>query len=230
MRLDRMLSECGWGTRNEVKKMIRGGWVEVNGVTEKKADRQIDPEKDTVTADGTEVVYEQYVYFMLNKPAGYISATEGNVPTVLDLIGEPYRGLFPCGRLDKDTTGLLLITNDGALAHRLLSPKHHVEKEYIVDHREPLSENDIARLESGISYQKEAYKPAVYQKISETRCSLTITEGRYHEIKLMFEALGNEVTALKRIRMKNLVLDESLAEGEYRRLTDEEREDLSGQS
>jgi 16S rRNA pseudouridine516 synthase len=183
-----------------------------------------------VTVDGNEVHYQKFVYYMLNKPQGYISATEGQDPVVLDLIDEPYKDLFPCGRLDKDTTGLLLITNDGPLAHRLLSPKHHVEKEYIVTHESPLSEADIRKMAEGITWQSETYRPAVCRTIDDHTCSLIISEGKFHEIKKIFEALGNKVTALARIRMKNLVLDGSLAPGEYRPLSEEELKDLRADS
>ena len=230
MRLDKLLADCGFGTRSEVKKMIRNGWVEVNGIAARSGDQKVDENTDTVTVDGNEVHYQKFVYFMLNKPQGYISATEGQDPVVLDLIDEPYKDLFPCGRLDKDTTGLLLITNDGPLAHRLLSPKHHVEKEYIVTHESPLSEADIRKMAEGITWQSETYRPAVCRTIDDHTCSLIISEGKFHEIKKIFEALGNKVTALARIRMKNLVLDGSLAPGEYRPLSEEELKDLRADS
>ena len=226
MRLDRMLAECGLGTRNEVKKLIRSGEVTVNGVCVRKADTSVDEFNDEVCVSDEPVLYRKFIYLMLNKPAGYITATEGNVPVVMDLIGEGYRDLFPCGRLDRDTTGLLLITNDGQLAHKLLSPKNNVEKEYVVGHRSPLSDADVKKLESGITYGGESYRPAVYHKISELECSLIIKEGKYHEIKLMFEALGNEVVSLRRVRMKNLCLEETLRPGEYRELTEEEISEL----
>ena len=226
MRLDRMLSNARVGTRSECKKIIKDGRVTVNGEVMRKADAKIDENADEILVDGQEIVYEKYVYYMLNKPSGYISATEGNVPTVMDLIAEPYRGMFPCGRLDKDTEGLLLITNDGPLAHELLSPKKHVDKEYYVEHKLPLTEDDIHRIETGIHFNGEDFKPAVYKKITDTSCTLTIREGKYHEIKFIFEALGDRVTYLKRLRMKNLVLDETLRPGDYRPLTDEELNDL----
>lgn len=130
MRLDRLLSNAHAGTRSQVKKLVKNGRIRVNGVIAVKSGMQVDEDHDEILLDDTPVVYEKYCYIMLNKPAGYISATEGRVPTVMDLIHEDFRGMFPCGRLDKDTEGLLLITNDGPLAHRLLSPKCHVEKEY----------------------------------------------------------------------------------------------------
>lgn len=225
-RLDKYLATAGVGTRSEVKKLIRDGHIKVNGETAKKADMKVDEEHDIVTFDDEEVYYSEFVYFMLNKPAGYISASSGWDPNVIDLIGEPYRNLFPVGRLDKDTEGLLLITNDGQLGHELLAPKKHVEKEYYVEIDIPLTEEDIEKIESGITWKEETYKPAKYKKISDNSFTLVITEGKYHEIKRMMLALGSKVTYLKRLRMKNLVLDETLRPGEYRPLTDEEVEDL----
>jgi 16S rRNA pseudouridine516 synthase len=226
MRLDRVLANARVGTRSQVKKIVKEGRVKVNGETAPSSDIRIDENTAQIEVDGIPVVYEQYVYYMLNKPAGYITATEGNVPVVMDLIAEDYKGMFPCGRLDKDTTGLLLITNDGPLCHELLSPKKHVEKEYLVGLEFPVSDEDIAWIEAGVSYEGEDYKPAVYKKISDTTGSIILKEGKYHEIKLIFKALSNQVISLKRIRMKNLVLDESLKEGEYRSLTAEELADL----
>lgn len=226
MRLDRMLSNAHAGTRSQVKKLVKQGRVKVNGIQAKTSSMQIDEKQDVVTLDEQPIIYEEHMYLMLNKPSGYISATIGHVPTVMDLIHEDNNGLFPCGRLDKDTEGLLLITNDGPLAHHLLSPKHHVEKEYYVEHALEMSVDDIKRIETGITYNGETYKPAKVYMITPTSCNLTITEGKYHEIKFMFQALGDKVTYLKRLRMKNLVLDERLKPGEYRYLTDEEIDDL----
>lgn len=228
MRLDRLLSNAHAGTRSQVKKLVKEGRVSVNGVTASTSSMQVDENSDEILLDGAPVVYEKYGYIMLNKPAGYISATEGRVPTVMDLIREDYRGLFPCGRLDKDTEGLLLITNDGPLAHRLLSPKHHVEKEYYVEHTHAFSPEDVQKIETGISYDGKDYQPAGYQEITDTSCYLTLKEGKYHEIKLMIRSLDDRVTYLKRVRMKNLRLDERLRPGEYRFLTDEEISDLKG--
>lgn len=225
MRLDRMLSDAHAGTRSQVKKLVKEGRVCINGVTAKASSMQIDPYQDVITLDGERLNYEEHVYLMLNKPAGYISATKGNVPTVMDLIPQ-YKGMFPCGRLDKDTEGLLLMTNDGPLAHHLLSPHHHVEKEYYVEHKLPLTDEDIYSIETGITFQSVTYRPARYEKISDTSCHLTIREGKYHEIKMIFESLGDKVIYLKRLRMKNLRLDETLKPGQYRPLTDQEIEDL----
>jgi 16S rRNA pseudouridine516 synthase len=226
MRLDRILANARVGTRSQVKKIVKEGRVTVNGETAPSSDIRVDEKTARIEVDGTPVIYEQYVYYMLNKPAGYITATEGSVPIVMDLIAEDYKGMFPCGRLDKDTTGLLLIMNDGPLAHELLSPKKHVDKEYIVGLEHPVSDEDIQRISEGISYDGEEYKPAVYKKISDTTGSIILKEGKYHEIKLIFKALDNKVVSLKRIRMKNLILDENLKEGEYRPLSEEELADL----
>ena len=226
MRLDRLLSNAHAGTRSQVKKLVKSGRVRVNGVVASASGMQVDENADKILLDDAPVVYEKYCYIMLNKPAGYISATEGNVPTVMDLIQDDSKGLFPCGRLDKDTEGLLLITNDGPLAHHLLSPKHHVEKEYYVEHTHAFSQEDVRKIETGISYEGKNYQPAGYQEVSETSCYLTLREGKYHEIKLMIRSLDDRVTYLKRIRMKNLRLDESLRPGEYRYLSEEEISDL----
>lgn len=226
MRLDRILANARVGTRSQVKKIVKEGRVTVNGETAPSSDIRVDENTARITVDGIPVSYEQYVYYMLNKPAGYITATEGSVPIVMDLIEEDYKGMFPCGRLDKDTTGLLLIMNDGPLAHELLSPKKHVDKEYLVTLEKPVSDEDIQKIADGVSYDGEDYKPAEFKKTSDTAGSIILKEGKYHEIKLIFKALNNKVVTLKRIRMKNLILDENLKEGEYRPLTAEELADL----
>lgn len=223
MRLDKMLSNMGYGTRNEIKKAVRAGWISVNGNVIKKSDMQVDPFKDEVFLADQKIVYTRFTYMMMNKPAGVISATEGRDPTVLDLIEEPVKGLFPAGRLDKDTEGLLLITNDGQLAHSLLSPKKHVEKEYLVDLKRPIESDYEKKFSAGIRLnQEEKCQPAKLIPVSEKECHLIIQEGKFHEIKRMFLTLGNEVTYLKRLRMKNLVLDPALKPGEYRQLSEEE--------
>lgn len=226
IRLDKYLAEAGIGTRSQVKKMIRDGRVKINGEAVKHADTKVDEETDIVTFDEEEVFFSEFVYIMLNKPQGYISASRGWDPNVIDLIAEPFRNLFPVGRLDKDTEGLLLITNDGQLAHELLAPKKLIEKEYYTEVDIPLSEEDIRKIETGISWHEETYRPAVYKKISDHAMTLSVTEGKYHEIKRMIQALGSRVTYLKRIRMKNLKLDESLKPGEYRFLSEDELADL----
>jgi 16S rRNA pseudouridine516 synthase len=224
VRLDKFLAQNGFGTRSEVKKLFKAGQVLVNGVSEKKSERKIDPDADVIVCCGKTIQWKQFVCLMFHKPAGCITATEDkNQKTVMDYISHDRKAeLFPVGRLDKDTEGLLLITNDGQLGHELLAPKKHVEKEYYVEIDIPLSEEDIEQISRGITYKDETYKPAVYKKISDTSFTLVITEGKYHEIKRMMLALGSKVTYLKRLRMKDLVLDESLKPGEYRYLTEEE--------
>lgn len=223
MRLDRLLAASGYGSRNDVKKLIRNCLVSVDGITVRNADLKVRPDTQEIRVDDQPVVYEKYHYFMLNKPAGCISATSGSGPTVLDLIDEPYRDLFPCGRLDKDTEGLLLITDDGPLAHELLSPRHHVEKEYEVRLRDPFEPGYTAVFAAGMTMADgTVFQPARLIQTGEKACRIILQEGKFHEIKRMFLAAGNEVVSLRRIRMKNLELDESLAPGEYRKLTEEE--------
>ncbi|MBQ9327832.1 MAG: 16S rRNA pseudouridine(516) synthase [Solobacterium sp.] len=227
MRLDKMLADLGYGTRNEIRKACRQGRIVLNGEYVKDCSIHVNPEEDEVLVDEEPVLYSRYVYFMLNKPIGVVSATSDRQMTVLDLIDSGIKGLFPVGRLDKDTEGLLLITNDGQLGHRLLSPRHHVEKEYEVELALPLKEEDVTRFASGIQLSDgERCLPSTLIITSETAARVILTEGKYHQIKRMFEAVGNQVVGLKRVRMKHLVLDESLAPGEYRELTKEELADL----
>lgn len=227
MRLDKYLCDAGYGTRSEIKKLIKEKIVYVNDELVTKADFKVNEDKDIVFVGDEQVEYKKFVYYMLYKPSGYISATEGNVPLVVDLVPSTYKGLFPVGRLDKDTEGLLLITNDGQLAHDLLAPKKHVDKEYYVECRDKLTEEMINHFESGMELLDGAtFAKADCINIQDYSCHLILHEGKYHEIKRMFEAEGNLVTYLKRIRMKNLLLDENLKKGEYRELTEEELNDL----
>lgn len=226
MRIDKMLAASGIGTRNEIKKMIRQKRVTADGIEVRDPGMKVDPDNTVITVDGNRIIYKEYAYYLLNKPKGYISATDGAF-SVLELIGEPDRGLFPCGRLDRDTEGLLLITNDGQLAHRLLSPRHHVDKEYEVTLRDRIDDGKMSVFRTGIMIDGgERCLPASYEILDAHRCLLTIREGKYHQVKRMFQAIGNEVTELKRIRMKDLVLDPELKSGEYRPLTEEEIESL----
>lgn len=228
LRLDKLLADMGYGTRSEIKKEIAKGGVTVNGTVMKKPEAKIDTERDIVCIKGEKAVYARYEYFMLNKPAGVVSATmDRRERTVLDLIEDKKRdNLFPVGRLDKDTEGLLLITNNGELAHQLLSPKKHVDKVYFARVRGTVTEEDIKMFSEGLDIGDEKKTlPAQLSilssgEISETR--ITIREGRFHQIKRMFAAVGKEVVYLKRLGMGTLTLDESLAPGEYRRLTEEE--------
>lgn len=227
MRLDKMLADMGIGTRNEIRKACRDGRITVNGTAAKNPAVHIDPDHDAVTVDDEPVIYTRYVYFMLNKPQGVVSAVSDSRMTVIDLIDCGVRGLYPVGRLDRDTEGLLLITNDGPLGHQLLSPKHHVEKEYLVTVKNPLKETDIQRIRDGIVIDRgEKCLPADMRILDPHTCRITLTEGKYHQVKRMMTALDNEVVGLKRIRMKHLLLDETLKPGEYRELTDEELRDL----
>lgn len=227
MRLDKYLCASGVGTRNEVKKFIRQKRVMINDGLASDASIKVDEENDIVKFDNEPVSFQKNVYYMLNKPAGYISSTVSSVPNVIDLIHENYKGLFPCGRLDKDTEGLLLITNDGPLAHELLSPKKHIEKEYYVVCDLPITDEMISNIAKGITLvDGTKFKPAQCTKIDDYSCMIILHEGKYHEIKRIFKSEGNYVVYLKRVRMKNLVLDETLQKGEYRPLTEEELNDL----
>ncbi len=231
IRLDKYLADMGLGTRTEVKKDIKKGRISVNGEIIKSPDYKIDTQTDAVLADGKEIAYEELVYYMLNKPQGVVSATEDRRDkTVLDLISEKKRkDLFPVGRLDKDTEGLLLITNDGELAHNLLAPKKHVDKKYFVRLKAPLSEENRKRLEEGVDIGEDKLTlPAQVFVLNEERdeAEIIIREGKFHQIKRMFHAVGNEVVFLKRLSMGSLVLDEALLPGEYRLLTPQEIERL----
>lgn len=234
MRLDKYLAEMGVGTRQEVKKQIRQGKAAVNGTVVKAADTKIDETSDEVTISGQNISYVSYEYYMLNKPAGVVSATEDRRDTtVIDLIKEKKRkDLFPVGRLDKDTEGLLLITNDGDLAHRLLAPKKHVDKVYYAKIDGMVTEEDVKRFAEGIDIgaeEEEMTRPAkldIMKSAEESEIRLTIHEGKFHQVKRMFLAVGKEVTYLKRERMGTLCLDENLKPGEYRLLTEEEIENV----
>ncbi|MBU3840934.1 MAG: rRNA pseudouridine synthase [Candidatus Ruminococcus intestinipullorum] len=228
LRLDKYLVEMGKGTRSEIKRAASKGQITVNEQVVKKTDLKIDTENDIVFFQGTEVKYLLYEYYMLNKPAGVVSATtDRKEKTVLDLIEDCKRNdLFPVGRLDKDTEGLLLITNDGMLAHQLLSPKKHVAKTYFVKVLGEVTSSDIQAFQTGVDIgEKKPTLPATLEiqhsaEISEVL--LTIHEGKFHQVKRMFEAVGKKVLYLKRLQMGNLKLDETLSPGEYRELTKEE--------
>lgn len=229
MRLDKFLAHAQIGTRKEVKQIIRKKRVCVNGVVCSKDDTHIDETQDIITIDGEEVYYEQYVYIMLNKPQGVISATQDTQhETVLDCIDVLLpKGCFPVGRLDIDTEGLLLITNDGKLSHQLLSPKHHIDKRYYVEVAKSLSKEMIHTLENGsIVLDEKVIQEANVEQINDKSCYLTIKEGRFHQIKRMMHAVGNEVVYLKRVQMGTLVLDETLSCGDWRWLSDEEIQQL----
>lgn len=251
IRLDKFLADTGYGTRSTVKQLLKKSAVTVDGVQVKKADIKIDTEKNVISVNGKIVQYEEYEYYMMNKPAGVISAaTDEREKTVVDLISDKKRrDLFPVGRLDRDTVGLLLLTNDGNLARRLLAPGKHVDKVYRVKVTGILDEEDVKAFREGIDIGDEKLTmPADLRIISVNECPLisgdnseadngwiktyntdaevTLREGRFHQVKRMFEKRGHEVVFLKRLSMGALKLDDSLTEGEYRRLTEEELKSL----
>lgn len=231
MRLDKLISECGLASRTETARACRAGSVTVNGVPVKKPDTPVDPEKDCVTLRGVPVVWRRYVYLLLNKPQGYVSATEdGDAPCVTELVPAEYRkmGVFPCGRLDKYTTGLMLLTNDGPLAHRLLAPKSHVTKQYGFRTEAPLTLEDVRRLEAGLDIGGYVTAPCRVTLTAPDCGVIAITEGKYHQIKRMMEAVGNRITELERLTFGTLTLDPVLARGEWRELTGEELTALRG--
>ena len=227
MRLDKFLSEMGISTRKETALLAKKGQITVDGVPFRDASKHIDPEKNKVVFCGSEVSYAKYTYVMLNKPTGYVSATEDSrLPVVTELLSEQLQRieLFPVGRLDRDTVGLMILTNNGPLAHRLLSPKHHVEKEYYFKCADPLIEGAEDRFKNNIVLA-DGYecKSAVLAPDSDRLGGrIILTEGKYHQIKRMIASLGNKVTYLKRIRFSDIALDASLSEGEWRMLTQEE--------
>ena len=236
MRLDKYLCETGFGTRSQVKDLLKKGQVMVNGEVVKKPELKINETTDQILCQGKKASYQKNIYLMLHKPAGVVSATEDNrEKTVLDLVSPEDRknGLFPVGRLDKDTEGLLLLTDDGELAHRLLSPKKHVDKTYYAKIDGQVTEEHVKQFREGLDIGDEKKTlPAVltillFGPVSEIE--VTIHEGRFHQIKRMFEAVGCKVTYLKRLSMGSLVLDETLPPEEYRPLTEAELEGLTKQ-
>ncbi len=233
MRIDKLLANMGYGTRKEVKTLLKGGSVRVNGKAEKNGKTHVDPKNDQITLLGEVIEYREYIYLMMNKPGDLVSATEdANDMTVVDIL-QPEDQVFkpfPVGRLDKDTEGLLLITNDGKLSHQLTSPKKDVGKTYFARIEGQVEEGDIARFAEGVELD-DGYvtKPASLTILSSDTISeieLTITEGKFHQVKRMFESVDKRVTYLKRIKMGELDLDSSLELGEYRELQDEELEYL----
>lgn len=232
IRLDKYLADMGVGTRSEVKKYVKQGKVSVDGMVVKSADIKIDVETQKVMFQGAVIGYEEFEYYMLHKPAGVVSATtDTKDKTVIDLISDKKRkDLFPVGRLDKDTEGLLLITNDGDMAHRLLAPKKHVDKVYYAKIDGKVTEEDVKAFADGISIgQGEVAKPAKLEILTADEISeieVTIQEGKFHQVKRMFHTIGKEVLYLKRLSMGSLVLDDSLPLGAYRKLTREEVEKL----
>ncbi|MDN7144300.1 pseudouridine synthase [Liquorilactobacillus mali] len=235
MRLDKFIADAKGLTRSQAKKLIKDGSVSVNQKKIKQTKYQIDAKLDVVQLEGTTVIYQKYSYYMMNKPKNVVSATsDESEKTVVDLIAETKRkGLFPVGRLDKDTTGLLLLTNDGELAHKLLSPKKHVTKIYRALIAGEVTEETIQIFAKGITLRDgETTKPAILRvlatdsKEKESKVEISITEGKYHQIKRMFGAVSMKVQELKRVQMGNLKLDEKVNLGEYRELTSEELSNL----
>lgn len=224
-RIDKILSGQGIATRSQAKELIRKGAVAVNGVTVRRPEEKYDPDTDSITVSGKDISYRKYLYIMMNKPAGVVSASrDSRMKTVLDLLPPELRrnGLFPAGRLDRDTTGLLLITDDGDLAHRMLSPKGHVWKQYRAVCTRELTQADAARFEEGITYGEESFLPARMKPCGGCEAIVEIHEGRFHQVKKMFLALGTEVVELERLRIGGLRLDPELERGECRELTRDE--------
>ncbi len=236
MRLDKFLSECGVCSRSESKIFIKKGLVSINGKKAAKGEEKIDPDNDEIMFKGQKITYSKFEYYMLNKPAGVVSATEDkNDKTVIDLVPKPHaKDIFPVGRLDKDTEGLLIITNDGETAHRLLSPKKHIDKTYFVRTTGgEIGEKEAEALKNGVDIGEEKLTlPAEVEILKNGEISeslLTIREGKFHQVKRMFKAVGREVIYLKRISMGNIKLDERLEKGECRKLTEEEINMIAGE-
>ena len=229
MRVDKLLSNVGVASRAELKKYCKQGLISVNGKVINNPGVQVDSESDDIRFNGEKIVYREFVYIMLNKPDGYISATFDKYdPIVLDLIDQSYLVFepFPVGRLDKDTEGLLVLTNDGQLAHRVLSPKKHVPKTYYAKIQGKVTEEDILAFEKGVilddGYETMPAQLKILKSDDMSEIELTIHEGKFHQVKRMFESVGKKVVYLKRLSMGKLKLDESLGLGEYRELTEEE--------
>ena len=221
----------GIGSRSEIKKFLKTCRVKLNGKFEKSPNTQVDIDKDEILFDDEIVIYKEFTYLMLNKPKDYISATfDPKLPTVLELLEFPYSNmeLFPVGRLDIDTTGFLILTNDGKFSYNVTNPKKKVNKKYLVTLRDDISSNQIESLENGIYFEKEDFKTenAKVEEISKREIYLTISEGKFHQVKRMLEYVGNKVVELKRVSIGNLSLDEKLELGEYREITNTELEEI----
>ena len=227
MRIDKFVSEQGGISRSDAKALIRKKQILLNGAPVKSADVKIDPEKDTVSVNGKRLVYRKFMYIMLNKPDGVVCATrDGLSSTVLELLPIEFRrkGLFPAGRLDKDTEGFVFITDDGELAHKMLSPKNHVEKEYVVTLEKPAEERYIAEFGAGITIDggEECLPARLTLTDDPLVVHLVLHEGKYHQVKRMMEAVGNRVVHLRRVRMGGIQLDVSLLSGKSREITADE--------
>ena len=234
MRIDKLLSELGIASRKEAARAAKSGGVTVDGIPVKDLSQHIDPEKSRVVYLGREVLYQKFTYVMLNKPEGYVSATDDkSLPYVTELLPDELRRreLFPIGRLDRDTVGLMILTNNGQLAHSLLSPRHHVKKEYFFTAAEPLDPDAEHVFEEGVTLA-DGYecKPAeLYLSEGRREGRIVLTEGKYHQIKRMIASRDNRVTGLERISFGGIPLDRSLSRGEWRYLTKEEIEILEKQ-
>ena len=226
MRLDKLISECGLASRKEIKQMIKAGRVSVDGVTAAAAEQKVDPDVNSVAIDGNAVGYRKFHYYMLNKPAGILSATDdGKQKTVLDLVTPEMRkmGLFPVGRLDKDTTGLLLLTDDGDFAHKVISPKSGIIKTYHAVTDGAADAVDVTAFARGIVLgDGTECLPAELVPLDDGSCLVKVMEGKYHQVKRMLASRGKPVLKLKRLSIGGLELDSSLAEGEIRALSDDE--------
>lgn len=231
IRIDRFLCHMGIGSRSEIKKFLKTCRVKLNGKFEKSPNTQVDIDKDEILFDDEIVIYKEFTYLMLNKPKDYISATfDPKLPTVLELLEFPYSNmeLFAVGRLDIDTTGFLILTNDGKFSYNVTNPKKKVNKKYLVTLRDDISSNQIESLENGIYFEKEDFttENAKVEEISKREIYLTISEGKFHQVKRMLEYVGNEVVELKRVSIGNLSLDEKLELGEYREITNTELKEI----
>lgn len=231
MRIDKFLSITGCCSRSDAKRAIRSKNVLINGIAVRSADEKIEPNKDEVIYYGKKIIYREYNYIMMNKPEGVVSATDdGRDTTVIDLLPPDVRNdrMFPCGRLDKNTLGLMLITDNGDLAHELLAPKSHVSKKYRFRAEKPISKDDAIRVESGVTLEDGYVTLPAKIELEEDGMGgiITLTEGKYHQIKRMLISLDNKITYLERISFGPLSLDTSLARGEWRYLTEEETEAL----
>ena len=228
MRLDKFLANMGVGTRSEVKQLLKKGSVKVNQNIVKLPKLHVNPNSDEIMVNDEVVSYIDKVYIMLNKPKGYISATEDELhPTIIDLIPEyAHLNIFPVGRLDKDTEGLLLVTNDGQFNHEVMNPNKHVSKTYEVYSKHPITQFDIDKFKSGIELSDGKLKPAILKKVDDYVSHVTIYEGKYHQVKRMFHSIENEVLELKRVKIANLELDKTLNSGEYCFLNEQDFENL----
>lgn len=226
MRLDKLLSECGVGSRKEIRQLIKSGRVSVDGCTAASSEQKLDADKADVCLDGKRIEYKKFHYYMMNKPAGVLSATDdGRQKTVLDLTTPEMKkmGLFPVGRLDKDTTGLLILTNDGDFAHRVISPKSEIVKVYHAKTESPVNDADIAAFADGLTLgDGTKCLPAGLNLLPDGSCLVEVMEGKYHQVKRMLASRGKPVTELKRLSIGGLKLDESLSPGSFRALDENE--------